>query len=222
MYLSRISLRDDAQCSPDFWQLNQKPYALHQSLWELFSDHADRKRDFLYRVEQRQSQPLIYTVSVREPYRKHDLWYAESKDYKPKISEGMHLAFMLRANPIRTKRDDENKQHRHDVVMEAKTRLRERGESKSLSVLIQEEGSNWLSSRAERCGFKINQDRVRVDGYQQHRFFKGKGNKEVILSTLEFNGQLAVIDAELFLETLYKGIGPAKGFGCGLMLVRRI
>ncbi len=51
---------------------------------------------------------------------------------------------------------------------------------------------------------------------------KRNGGKQVSLSTLEFNGVLTVADPKLFLETLYEGIGPAKGFGCGLMLVRRI
>ncbi|MBE0437199.1 MAG: type I-E CRISPR-associated protein Cas6/Cse3/CasE, partial [Methylomicrobium sp.] len=64
-------------------------------------------------------------------------------------------------------------------------------------------------------------DRIRVDGYRQHRFLKRKGNKQVSLSTLEFNGLLTVTDPNLFIKTLYTGIGPAKGFGCGLMLVRR-
>jgi len=61
-----------------------------------------------------------------------------------------------------------------------------------------------------------------VDGYQQHRFFKGKGGRQVSLSMVEFNGVLTVTDPQLFLEALHRGVSPANGFGCGLMLVRRI
>ena len=222
MYFSRISLQDDAQRTLDFWRVFQNPYILHQSIWKLFGDHADRKRDFLYRLEQNKSRPMIYAVSAREPSGTRDLWRVETKGYEPKINPGARLAFMLRANPIRAKRDEENKQHRHDVVMEAKTRQKEQGEKKLIPQIIQEEGLNWLSSRAEKCGFIVKPEDVRADGYQQHRFVKGKGGKQVSLSTLEFNGALTVADPKLFLETLYEGIGPAKGFGCGLMLVRRI
>jgi CRISPR system Cascade subunit CasE len=188
----------------------------------LFSDHADRTRDFLYRVEQSEGRPLIYAVSVREPDKKHELWFVASKCYEPKINAGMQLAFMLRVNPVRTKRDDANKQHRHDVVMEAKTHLRERGVHKPLQHLIQEEGTMWLLSRAGRCGFTFKPEHIRIDGYQQHRFLKGKGNKQVSHSTLEFSGVLTVADPDRFFETLYSGIGPGKGFGCGLMLVKRV
>lgn len=222
MYFSRITLQDDAQRSSEFWRVFQNPYVLHQSIWKLFSDHADRKRDFLYRLEQNKSGPLIYAVSAREPIRTRELWHVEAKGYEPKINLGTRLAFMLRANPIRSKRDQKDKQHRHDVVMEVKTRLKTQGEKKPIPQIVQEEGLNWLSSRAEKCGFIIKLQDVRADGYQQHRFVKGKGGKEVSLSTLEFNGVLSVADSKLFLETLYGGIGPAKGFGCGLMLVRRI
>ena len=42
-------------------------------------------------------------------------------------------------------------------------------------------------------------------------------------STLEFDGILAVTEPEVFIEKcLFSGIGPAKGFGCGVMLVRRV
>lgn len=222
MYFSRITLQDDAKRSLDFWRVFQSSYILHQSIWRLFGDRADRKRDFLYRLEQNKSRPIIYTVSAREPSGTQNLWHVEAKRYEPKINPGARLAFMLRTNPIRAKRDEENKQHRHDVVMEAKTRLKEQGVKKPVSQIIQEEGFNWFSSHAEKCGFIVKPEDVRADGYQQHRFLKGKGGKQVSLSTLDFNGVLTVADSKLFLETLYKGIGPAKAFGCGLMLVRRI
>jgi CRISPR system Cascade subunit CasE len=222
MYISRITLHDRARQTSDFWHVFQSSYTVHQSIWRLFSDHNDRRRDFLYRLEQSKGRPLVYTVSEREPDRKQDFWFVETKRYEPKISKGLHLAFLLRANPIRSKRDAEDKQHRHDVIMEAKTRLRGQDDKKPLATLTQEEGSNWLSSRAERFGFKFFPQQVRVDGYQQHRFFKRKDGRQICLSTVELSGMLTVTDPQLFLEALYKGVGPAKAFGCGLMLVRRI
>ena len=233
MYFSRISLKEDAQGSSDFWRVFRSPYTLHQSIWQMFSDYADRKRDFLYRLDQNGKRPLIYTVSVREPDKSMELWHIESKPYEPKIRAGIQLAFMLRANPICTKRDEQGKQHRHDVVMEAKTHLREQngckpyvphrcGDEPPLATLVQEEGNKWLLARTEEKGFTVNSDHIRADGYQQHRFFKGKGNKPINFSTLEFNGILTVVSPESFVKTLYEGIGPAKSFGCGLMMVKKV
>jgi len=39
---------------------------------------------------------------------------------------------------------------------------------------------------------------------------------------MDFAGVLKVEDSGLFAESLITGIGPAKAFGCGLMLIRRL
>ncbi|MGH7928023.1 MAG: type I-E CRISPR-associated protein Cas6/Cse3/CasE, partial [Candidatus Binatia bacterium] len=126
--------------------------------------------------------------------------------------------------PIRSKRDNDGKQHRHDVVMEAKTRLKESQAGTTdgpvESEIVQREGYLWLSARAEAHGFAVNEAEVRVDGYRQHRWHKP--NHLIRFSTVEITGLLTVIDEDRLGETLSQGIGPAKGFGCGLLLVRRV
>jgi CRISPR system Cascade subunit CasE len=39
---------------------------------------------------------------------------------------------------------------------------------------------------------------------------------------MDFDWILSVTDKGRFLNALYCGIGPAKAFGCGLMLIRRV
>lgn len=219
MYFSRINLSESAERSSEFWRVFGDSYRLHQSVWELFADHADRRRDFLYRVHQEGKRPIIYSVSVREPSRDTKLWQVETKPYQPKTKTGMRLAFLLRANAVRA-RDGK----RHDVVMEAKHHLFQNGQARhdcpSQTELAQQEGEEWLMARCERCGFKMSS--VRVDGYQQYRFSKKRGGVPVQFSALDFTGLLTVTDPECFLETLYHGIGAAKGFGCGMLMVRPV
>jgi CRISPR system Cascade subunit CasE len=38
---------------------------------------------------------------------------------------------------------------------------------------------------------------------------------------MDFRGILTVTDTEKFTDTLMQGLGKAKAFGCGLMLIRR-
>ena len=59
-------------------------------------------------------------------------------------------------------------------------------------------------------------------GYRRHRHYKARGKRLIEYSTLDFAGILEVTDPERFQNTLFNGIGPAKGFGCGLLLVRRV
>ncbi len=108
--------------------------------------------------------------------------------------------------------------------MDAKNRLgskeRPSTERFSLTDVVQQTGASWLISRATKYGFTVGESTIKVDGYRQHRAFK-QGNKHPIrFSTLDFTGILTVEEPETLIETLYKGIGPAKAFG--LLLVRRI
>ncbi|QBQ53750.1 type I-E CRISPR-associated protein Cas6/Cse3/CasE [Nitrosococcus wardiae] len=91
-----------------------------------------------------------------------------------------------------------------------------------LPELIQSTGFNWLATRAKKLGFVVQESQVNVDGYRQYRLHKHRQSRPIRFSTLEFNGVLTVADPKRFQQTLYEGIGPAKGFGCGLLMVRRI
>lgn len=231
MYLSKIELRRNITPNDIVSLYGWDGYQIHKMVWNLFSDGPDRKRDFLYRHETARGTPIFYTVSSRKPYDQDNLWNIKVKEYHPKINKMEHLAFSLRVNPIVSKRDENNRQHRHDVVMEAKNQIHFKGlpqkERPHLATLVQEAGLAWLKSRENNHGFCVTNDYinpgVRVDGYYQYKFHKENGGKGIKFSTLDFNGILMVTDPNAFIQkALFGGVGPAKGFGCGLMLVRRI
>lgn len=127
-------------------------------------------------------------------------------------------------------RDVTRKRIRHDVVMDAKQRMGWKDlppdERPSLAHLAYEAGSNWLREKEARLGCLIEADRLRVDAHFV-RCLKGRRDEKgicrgIALSTLDFEGELSVTDPEIFLSSLFNGIGPAKAFGCGLLLVRRL
>ncbi|HQO57803.1 MAG TPA: type I-E CRISPR-associated protein Cas6/Cse3/CasE [Candidatus Omnitrophota bacterium] len=219
MYISRITLKEDARQTNKFWDIFNNEYSLHQAVWDLFGDKPDRERDFLYRMESLGKYPVVYTVSKRRPEDRHDLWNIESKDYDPKVKKDMRLGFALRVNPTR-KRDGK----RHDVVMDRKHKIRlendnGKKESKSLAELVTEACLIWLKERSEKKGFQVLM--TRAEGYRQSQFLKKKGGMFVRYSTVDFSGMLQVLDEHVFRNVLFEGLGPGKGFGCGLMLVRK-
>lgn len=225
MYMSRIRLQPDKTKSKEFWQNLGNIYQIHRLIWSMFADTPQRNRDFLYRQEEIEGLPVFYCVSEREPEDQIGVWQIESKSYEPVLHDGQRLSFVLRVNPIRTKRDAEGKQHRHDVVMNAKTKLKEEGiprdEWPPDAEIVQDEGFEWLTRKGEQYGFAVGEHEVRADGYRQMRFYKGNGKHGVNISTIDLTGLLTVSDPERFKDALYNGIGPAKSFGCGLLLVRR-
>jgi CRISPR system Cascade subunit CasE len=204
------------------------PYLEHQWLWRLFPAPEGTPRDFLYRRRDVEDMPRFYVVSKRPAQQKSTAWNIQTRNYAPKLETGARLRFDLRANPVVTHGRD-GKSRRHDVVMHEKTRLlRERGlaswqdwqgeDKPLLYALVRETCETWLKSRAERLGFEVDEESLAVDGYQQH----SENNGRLRFSTVDFSGELTVIDPVMFGVALRDGIGHAKAFGCGLLLVRRV
>lgn len=230
MFITRARLRgyDDAD-PPERWQPSGLRYPVHQQVWRLFERNPASERFFLFRQEVHRGRSQLLIISACQPLldgRESGLWSLETKPYEPHLKTGEDLAFVLRANPVRSKKDGDGRSHRHDVVMDAKNTLRSQGVARcewpDEVTLVQKKAVEWLSSRAASRGFQLCHEQVVADGYRQHRLRRPKGGGTIHLSTVDFAGRLTVQDEEAFSSTLMRGIGPAKGFGCGLMLVRRV
>ncbi len=225
MYFSRITFNTATMDPNEFVALSKGDlYAIHTVLWRLFPDDPDAKRDFLFRKAINNSWPFFYMVSQRQPQAPNKTIKIETKVYQPRLDLGHHLSFNLRVNPVITKKNSTGKRIRHDVVMNNKCNcaypfsIEDRISSGQLEHTA---GITWLSARAEQMGCEFDTEALRVYGYQQHRF-KSRKQKELIkFSSLDFSGRLIVTEPDKFRHALFNGIGPAKAFGCGLMLVRR-
>jgi CRISPR system Cascade subunit CasE len=204
-------------------------YADHQWLWRLFPAPPGTPREFLFRRSQADGLPRFHVVSRRPPEPAGPAWEVRTLPYAPRLVEGDRLAFELRANPC-TRHGRDGKSKRHDVVMEAKRHLQaERGlqrwrdvpeaERPLLYDLVQRTCSDWLARMGSRLGFVPDQDTVRAQAYQQQ---EAGAARKIQFSTVELQGQLTVRQPDAFVQALYQGVGPAKAFGCGLMLVRPI
>lgn len=233
MYFSVIEPTEGLEREAAFSRL-EGPYAEHQWLWRFFPAPEGTKRDFLFRRMDIATGTRFYVVSARQPIQLSPSWSVQSRAYSPKIFKGQHLLFDLRVNPVViTTRD--GKKCRDDVVIKCKkSLLAKQGLVKWSDWNPQDRpaeydvvtgaGKEWLCralddqlSRAERAGFTVLDDSIRVDAYQQHRTEK----KGVRFSTIDLTGELEVSDPALFLATLQNGIGHGKAFGCGLLLVRK-
>jgi CRISPR system Cascade subunit CasE len=250
MIFSRITLKDDLEAKELFNAICRDEYKIHQHLWALFSISKDQERDFLYRKDETSKWPKFYAVAPREPKDESGLWNIESHSYNPKLKKGQRLSFSLLANPIVSKLSEKvranSKKHwkkviRCDVVMDAKKKMEKENKKylneKYWGDLLNDVGYEWLLSRkpvtksvigqkdekAEDYGFAIKPKEVKVDSYRQMQFYKSGSDKPIKISTLQFSGILTVTDPKIFVENaLFRGIGPAKAFGCGLMLVKPV
>lgn len=194
-------------------------YREHQLLWNLFDNHPNQQRDFLYH----KAPEAYYLLSARQPMANvSPVWHIQTKPYAPQLQTGQTLRFQLRANPVITTphpnaaKAEAGKTVRHDVVMHhKKATYPDKAKRPPMAQIEQEAGANWLTHRANKHGFQVHPENLLTTNYQQHRL-----KKTIRFSTLDFQGVLTITDPESFLTALNQGIGPAKAFGCGLLMLK--
>lgn len=207
-------------------------YDDHQWLWQFFPAPRDTPRSFIFRRHEANHLPRYYVVSAQPPQAPATGWQVQSKPYAPTLSAGNHYLFDLRANPTVTHSRNGKKQ-RHDVVMQAKRELLDQhrlqhweqlsGKARpAMGQLTWKACSEWLQARAEQIGVEFIADSIQVDSYLQHREKRKSKDETLRFSSVDFSGELVVRDAGRLKQALTQGIGHAKGFGCGLLLLRPV
>jgi len=203
MFLSKVCLSQGLQ---------RNPYEVHQQLWQLFPHRPQVQRDFLFRVEgTRPGQGLIVLLqSIQALKTEGDERVLASKPFAPVLPTGMQLRFRLRANPVRTIYDKEQR------------RLKQTGQHAGklkhcrVPLLKEEQQRDWLQRKLEGAA---HIDNVLVQQEVPLYFHKGEGEKRMggKIQPVLFDGLLTIIDENVFMKLLNEGIGPAKAFGCGLL-----
>lgn len=228
LFLTRVTLRRDVPIAalravflPD--EQEKKTMVGHQLMWTLFADSPERKRDFLWREA---GDGRFYTLSERPPQDTHGVFHIDPpKPFAPALNAGERLRFSLRANATVSHRAEAGKRGKPaDVVMDALYTVpkgKERAESRSRA--IQEAGLAWLARQAEKNGFSVGDDggvsAVSVIGYSAMRLDHRRSDMKI--GVLEYEGELTVTEPQSFISAIGQGLGRAKAFGCGLMLIRR-
>lgn len=211
-------------------------------------DFIYRREAALRLTEPNGSERLGYfMVSHRAPQADPAIWEIATSRYEPQLVAGDRLEFSLRANPVSRSRKPRTEagavayaQHRAATgKAEAKdSRRRKRDDIMKLTVqhlqrvygpgwkdqfdrveLANVAGRCWLDGQGKRLGFEVED--ASIDSYSYDSFTPRRG-ETVEVGRMDFTGFLHVTDPVAFVEALYNGIGPAKSFGCGLLLVRRL
>ena len=194
MYLSRLLLTPSRVTNG--WLSN--PYRVHQRL--MMACGGDPR--MLFRIEWDDSAPRILVQSQQPPD-----WPAafadfhvlaqpiEVKAFDLRLFAGQTLRFCLVANPT-IKRD-----------------------GRRLGLLNETEQQAWLDRKLKGSGAEMAGCRVISLGLQHSR--KKADDSEPVHLLVRFEGLLRVTDPEKLVSAVSAGIGPAKGFGCGLLSLAR-
>lgn len=207
MFLSRVELP---------WESARNPYDLHRNVWRLFpgegresrvSGEAERQ-GFLFRVEHNPTgRPARLLVQSRRlPEVSAGIALVGTREFSPQPMAGQRLAFLLTANPIKTIADAQR---------EAKPG--KQSEKCRVPLIKEDEQRAWLVRK-----LSVGAEIEATDVLPHPPTYFRKGNRGGKLVSCTFEGILRVRDPSALATLLESGIGPAKAFGCGLLLVRRI
>ena len=99
MFLSKVWIEG-------YWA--KDAYQLHRALWQLFPNRPADQRDFLFRVEDKQPGrgASVLLQSTQAPGEAAVAQVIASKIYQPAVAVGARLRFKLRANPVKTIKDE--------------------------------------------------------------------------------------------------------------------
>ena len=207
MFLSRVEIP---------WEFARNPYNLHRQLWRLFpgEEKETRRNDeelrqgFLFRIEDNLTgRPARLLVqSRRAPASASGLMVVGTREIHPQLVAGQRLAFLLTANPVKTIADTQRD-----------AKLGKKSDKCRVPLIKEEDQRAWLTRKFVSAG------EVETANALPHApiYFR-KGNRGGKLATVTFEGALRVSNPMQLTELIENGVGPAKGFGCGLLLVRRI
>ncbi len=195
-------------------------YAWHKKAWEIFQHHPElqlrRNRSesekgptpFLSRYTAKSQHVELLLVSDFEPQMPN--WCTDQTWRVVSISNEFlsqpTYQFDLYANPTKAIKKP-NGQGGF-----AKNRQR-------LTLMDEFSQTEWLMRKAASHGFILRDDiPLKLDKPVDHRFNK-KGEIGLHIG-VRFQGILEVTDREKFKRAFREGIGSAKGFGFGLLLIK--
>jgi CRISPR system Cascade subunit CasE len=231
LFLTRVRLRQNASIaairsllSPD--NESERFSAAHKIVWTLFADDRERKRDFLWREA---GPGFFYLLSARRPDDRLGLFDVdEPKVFAPALSPGDRLKFMLRANATVARGGEKGVRGKpSDVVMDAIHSAPVAERSVLRSAAVERAGREWLSKQGTTHGFSLLATPAGRNGEKSGHTISyrtlnlPRRGKPARLGLIDFEGVLEVTDPDRFLATVEQGLGRAKAFGCGLMLIRR-
>lgn len=182
-------------------------YDWHQLVWTFFPGREASKRDFITRLDNKGSCIRLLIISAVEP-KCPDGFPAECWQGPRAIPETFFsratYRFQLCANPTKKIKA---------FLPDGSQRPNGRREP----LRKREDLVAWIRRKGEQNGFVV--DETMLQAYPRGREYFEKNGHIGLHSAVEFRGVLKVTEPERFRQAVTSGIGSAKAFGFGLLVI---
>lgn len=181
-------------------------YAWHQAVWECFPGMPEGRRNFLTRTDWLRQSCRMYLLCRSEPVRPGwcppEAWAV--KTIAPTFLRHTAYAFDLLANPTRK------------VASFTEDGRRTRN-GRRLALLDQASRQSWMQAKARQHGFCLEGPLAMDEAGTSIFWRRARAGTHI---GVRFRGCLRVTDQERFIHAFYHGIGSAKAFGFGMLLLQ--
>ncbi len=175
-------------------------YTWHRTIWESIPDRRDRKRDFLFRVDHLRTSVRAWVVS-EEPLADPGWGTWRTAAIPEAFLERERYRFQLKVNPTIKRVVDWNGERRSNGVR--------------VGIYSEDQLLLWAERKSRQHGFRLEHCVPSPPVGQPFRRNGVRGKH----SSVDFAGVLAVTDRKRFKQAFRTGIGPAKAFGFGLLVL---
>ncbi len=192
-YLSQVDL-------PLVWALKndfENPYRLHQWIWGTLPQEPDARRDFLFRSDVKGTCLRILLLSARAPVNGGTTNWKTTEVSSTFLGHDAYR-FQLRANPT----------------------FRRASDHRRIAIFDEQKLRDWFARKLSGAGCEVSD--MELSDPRKIQFRKGDGTKPGTFYSVDASGLLSVHDEKLFRSAFDAGIGPAKGFGFGLLLLQPV
>ncbi len=191
-------------------------YDWHQRLWDCFPGLPEEQRSFLTRIDFLEGAVRAWVLSSHKPVRPE--WFPDDanafalREIASSFLSHLHYAFDLRVNPTKAL-------VQRNLDGSPKLKANGKRTSGKRVPLVDPVGLRaWIDRKGMECGFRISEAKPLeigpVVGYHFH-----KKDHTGVHGGVQFRGILEVTDSDLFAQAHANGIGTAKAFGFGLLLL---
>ncbi len=189
-------------------------YDWHQAAWECFPGRPTDARDFLTRLDESPQGFRLLIVSPKPPARPDwcppEGW--QSREIPTDYFQRTRYTFQLRANPTKKIINPDKPK-----VVRSDGRLDRNKNARRVPLRQPAELAAWLERKGGAGGFAVDADSLRVIPEGQNHF--NRGRQHGAHASVEFRGTLSVTDPAKFHQTFVTGLGSAKAFGFGLLVI---
>lgn len=182
-------------------------YDWHQLVWQAFAERDGEARDFLVRIDQKEEAFRVLVLSRTAPTR--PAWCPSAgfatKPIPDTFFSHPEFSFSLLANPTKKIRSNASGDRTKN--------------GRRVPITTREDLLVWLQRKAANAGFTFDPEATQIVPRGREYFQKEKPRTQGMHAAVEFRGRLRVLDPVAFRAAVATGLGSAKAFGFGLLVL---